>query len=146
MDLQRTVMRLGPAAHAELYRVTDGRIGAELNGAPVILLTTRGRRTGRPRTTPLMRVEHDGRLHVIASAAGADTDPAWFRNLTAEPRVGVRDRGRRFVAHATVLAGDERDAAYASAARDMAFFAEYERTTARTIPVVRLDPVDGRRD
>jgi deazaflavin-dependent oxidoreductase (nitroreductase family) len=141
MDLRNALMRAGTAAHAGLYRLTDGRVGATVGGARVLLLTTRGRRTGKPRTTPLMRVEHDGALHVVASAGGADTDPAWFSNLVAEPRVGVQDGADRFVARAAVLEGEERDRAYASAVAIMDGFAEYERATERTIPVVRLDRI-----
>lgn len=142
MDLERTMMRLVTGAHTGVYRLTGGRIGSRMGDAPVLLLTTRGRRTGHPRTTPLMRVEHDGALHVVASAGGADTDPGWFRNLLAEPRVGVQDRGRRFVARAVVVNGAARDAAFAAAVDTMPGFAEYQRRVDRTIPVVRLDPVD----
>lgn len=143
MDLRSRLVRLLTGAHAGVYRLTDGRLGADVDGAAVVLLTTRGRRSGKPRTTPLMRVEHDGELHVIASNGGADTHPAWFFNLIAEPRVGVQDGDRRFVARAVVLDGAERDAVYASAIDTMERFGEYQRTTERLIPVIRLEPMPG---
>lgn len=145
MNLRNTLIRLVTGTHAHLYRLTDGRVGSTMNGAPVLLLTTRGRRTGKPRTTPLMRVEHGGRLHVIASAGGADTHPSWFTNLTAEPRVGVEDGASRFTARAVELDGAERDAVYATAVDRSEGFGEYQRRTERTIPVVRLEPISGER-
>lgn len=143
MDLRSRLVRLLTGAHAGVYRLTDGRLGADVNGAAVVLLITRGRRSGKPRTTPLMRVEHDGELHVIASNGGADTHPAWFFNLIAEPRVGVQDGDRRFVARAVVLDGAEHDGVYASAIDTMERFGEYQRTTERLIPVIRLEPMPG---
>lgn len=145
MNVQGRLFRLITGAHAGVYRLTDGRLGSTLNGAPLLLLITRGRRTGKPRTTPLARIEHGGHLHVIASAGGADADPAWFRNLTAEPRVGVQDGARRLTARAVVLNGAERDAVYAAAVEMMSGFGEYRRRTDRTIPVVRLTPTSGDR-
>lgn len=138
MDLERSLMKLGIGGHVAIYRLSNGRVGGTMGGSPVILLTTRGRRSGEPRTTPLMRIEHDGRLHVIASAAGSDSHPAWFHNLVAEPNVVVRDRDDVFAARAEVLDGKERDAAYAAAVEEMDGFADYERRTDRVIPVVRL--------
>lgn len=144
VKLTSKLVRLVTGSHVALYRVTAGRIGAAMFGGPVLLLTTRGRRSGKPRTTPLMRVEHDGNLHVVASAAGADTHPVWFVNLTAEPRVGVQDGDKRFVARAVVLESAERDLAYAAAVDAMEGFGEYQRKTERTIPVVRLEPIANR--
>lgn len=141
VDLKSKLARLFTGSHAGVYRLTDGRVGADMGGARVLLLTTRGRRSGKPRTTPLMRVEHRGKLHVVASAAGADSHPAWFTNLSIEPRVGVHDGADRYVARAVVLDGPDRDAAFAAAIATMEGFAEYQRKTGRTIPVVRLDPI-----
>lgn len=142
VDVRNKLIRLGTGAHVGLYRATDGRVGASMNGARVLLLTTRGRTSGKARTTPLMRVEHDGVVHVIASAAGADTDPTWFANLVAEPKVGVQDGDQRFLARAAVLEGSERDQVYAAAMDAMDDFAEYQRRTDRVIPVVRLEPLE----
>lgn len=140
-SLIRAGIKAGTATHVAIYRLTEGRVGAEMDG-DVILLTTKGRTSGRLRTTPVMRIEHDGTIHVIGSAGGADRDPAWFRNLTADPRVRVRDRNRVWDARAVVLEGDERDAAYVAAVDHMSGFADYEERTDRTIPVARLEPLD----
>lgn len=143
MDAMKTLMRMGIAGHVAVYRLSGGRVGADMQGERVILLTTRGRTTGKLRTTPLMRVDHEGAVHVIASAAGAPADPAWFRNLRADPRARVRDRDEVWSARGVVLDPEDRDAVYATAVEQMGGFADYEERTDRTIPVVRLEPLDG---
>lgn len=143
MDVEKTLMRAGIAAHVAVYRLTEGRVGGSMGGSRVLLLTTRGRRSGQLRTTPLMRVDHDGAVHVIASAAGAASHPAWFHNVQADPRVRVRDGDRVWSAHGVVLEGAQRDQAHAAAVAEMEGFADYEQRTDRTIPVVRLEPIEG---
>lgn len=144
MDARKSLLKAGVATHVAVYRLSRGRLGADMQGSRVVLLTTKGRTTGKLRTMPVMRIEHDGDVHVVASAGGADHHPAWFRNLEADPRVRVRDGDEVHDARAVVLEGEARDEAYAAAVEDMAGFAEYERQTDRTIPVVRLERMDGR--
>ncbi|MFI5938312.1 nitroreductase family deazaflavin-dependent oxidoreductase [Actinoplanes sp. NPDC051494] len=121
------------------FRSNEGRVGGPFEGARLILLTTTGRRSGEQRTSPLGRVRTgDGRTFVIASAAGADTHPAWYHNLVADPRVTVEDGTRTYAATATVLTGDERDKVFAEAAAANPGWAEYQAGTARIIPVVAL--------
>ena len=74
-----------------LYEATDGKEGDTLEGKPVVILTTRGRKTGDMRKTPLMRVEHDGRYVVVASMGGAPQHPVWYLNLVADPHVTLQD-------------------------------------------------------
>lgn len=140
MDLKRRAMQLGVGLHSTIYKLSDGRVGASMAGQQLVLLTTKGRTTGKARTTPLMRVDHEGHRHVIASAGGADTDPGWLRNLVAEPRVGVRDGDETFVATAEVLGEEERAAVYAAAEAATSQFTDYREGTERVIPVVRLHP------
>lgn len=140
--MTKALVRAGTGVHVALYRATEGRLGGEMQGCGVILLTTRGRSSGRLRTSPVMRVDHDDAVHVVASAGGGDWHPAWFHNLVADPRVRVRDHDRVRDARAIVLGGNERDAAYAAAVDHMEGFADYERRTDRTIPMVRLGPFD----
>lgn len=122
----------------EEFRANAGRVGGSFEGRPLLLLTTTGRKTGRAHTTPLMYLADGGSYCVFASNAGAPQHPAWYLNLVANPRVIVEVGTERFEARATVAGPDERDALYRSQASLYGQFAEYERKTTRTIPVVRL--------
>ncbi|SNY48582.1 nitroreductase/quinone reductase family protein [Paractinoplanes atraurantiacus] len=106
----------------------------------LILLTTRGARSGRPHTTPLGFRPYASGIVVIASAAGAPKNPDWFHNVLADPRVTVDDGTRTYEAVATPLAGAERDRAFAEAAADDPGWADYQARTTRIIPVVALNP------
>src|SRR5262245_42295620 len=94
-------------------------------GRPLLLLTTVGRRTGLARTTPMMYVRLDGRLHVIASNAGAVHHPQWYLNLLADPHVRVEVGEEDFDAVATPLEGAERDEAFGRIAADYPFFTDH---------------------
>ncbi|WP_433350621.1 nitroreductase/quinone reductase family protein [Micromonospora sp. CA-111912] len=125
----------------EEFRANGGRVGGWFEGARLLLLTTTGARTGAPHTNPVGRVTgEDGRVLVIASAGGAPRDPQWFRNLTADPLVTVEDGTSTWRARAVVLAGDERDRAFARAAQADQGWADYQARAGRVIPVVALEP------
>ncbi|GAA3922482.1 nitroreductase family deazaflavin-dependent oxidoreductase [Actinoplanes auranticolor] len=115
---------------------TDG--GESLANRPLLLLTTVGRRTGRPRTSPMMYVRSGDRLLVIASNNGAREDPQWYRNLQVDPSVTVELPGERFTAHAEPLSGDDYDREWAGIKQEFPFFAEHETRAGRRIPVVAL--------
>src|SRR5215470_13729796 len=112
------------------------------NGAPpgraLLLLTTTGRRSGEPRTTPMMYVRSGDRLLVIASNAGAPDDPQWFRNLAADPRVHVEIGDESYDATAHVPSGAERAALWDDVTAQYAFFADHATKAGREIPVVEL--------
>ncbi|GAB1645474.1 nitroreductase/quinone reductase family protein [Krasilnikovia sp. MM14-A1259] len=112
--------------------------GASIGHRRLLLLTTRGRRTGEQRTSPMMYVEDGARLLVIASNAGAATDPYWYRNLVADPHVTVELPGRTYAAHATSLTGADYDRQWVRIKQDHPFFAEHEEKAGRTIPLVAL--------
>jgi deazaflavin-dependent oxidoreductase (nitroreductase family) len=123
----------------EEFRANHGKVGGGFAGAPVVLLTTTGARSGLQRTNPLMALPEDGTLYVFASKGGAPTNPDWYRNLVAHPDVVVEFGDDRFDATAVVVTGAERDRLYAVQASRYSGFAEYEKTTAgRVIPVVEL--------
>jgi deazaflavin-dependent oxidoreductase (nitroreductase family) len=126
------------AAVIEEFRANEGRVGGQFDGAPILLLTTRGRRTGQPRTNPMMYLPDGDRLIVFASKSGAPTHPDWYRNLVADPQVTVEVGTESYRARATPLHGQERDELYAEQARRYPGFAEYEARTDRIIPVVAL--------
>ncbi|MFI6073472.1 nitroreductase/quinone reductase family protein [Actinoplanes sp. NPDC051343] len=117
--------------------------GASMGNRPLLLLTTRGRRSGAERTSPMMyvRAASDDRLLVIASNAGAAQHPAWYLNLTATPEVTVELPGSRFSAAAAPLTGADYDREWSIIKEKFPFFAEHEQKAAgRRIPVVALTP------
>jgi deazaflavin-dependent oxidoreductase (nitroreductase family) len=123
------------------FRANHGRVGGQFEGAPLLILHTVGARSGEPRTNIMMYLADGDRYLVFASNAGADSHPAWFFNIKADPRVRVEVGDDVFEAEADEVEGDERDQKYAEQARRYPGFADYERKTTRTIPVVALDRV-----
>ena len=129
--------------HRFLFRVSGGRIGGRVIGMPVLMLTTKGRKTGEPRSNVLTYVPKGRASVVFASNAGEPRHPAWWLNLVADPHATVQ-RGREVIrVVAREAEGDERAALWSEAVHINAGYAEYEKRTTRRIPVVVLDPVDG---
>jgi len=122
----------------EEFRANGGKVGGPFEGAPILLLTTTGARSGARRTTPLAYLADGDRILIFASKAGAPTHPAWYHNLLAHPEVTVEIGGETRAVRAVVLTGDERDRLFAQQARRMPGFAEYQARTSRVIPVVAL--------
>jgi deazaflavin-dependent oxidoreductase (nitroreductase family) len=125
--------------HVWLYRSSGGRRGASMSGRKLILLTTVGKRSGQPRTVPVVPFIDGKEMYVMASMGGAPTDPAWYSNLVANPDVQVQLGAETWHARAVPLQGTERDRVWAKVVADMANFGEYQKKTSRVIPVVRLD-------
>lgn len=122
----------------EEFRANGGRVGGQFEGAPVLLLTTTGARSGRPHTTPMMYLPEGDRIYVFASKAGAPTNPDWYHNLKANPAVTVEIGDETVTARAEELTGPERDRVYAEQSARYPGFAEYQEKTSRVIPVVEL--------
>ncbi|MER5807469.1 nitroreductase family deazaflavin-dependent oxidoreductase [Streptomyces sp. NPDC002033] len=128
------------------FRDNEGRVGGVFEGAPLVLVHHRGRKSGQEHVSPMMYLPHDTEpdtVYVFASKGGAPTDPDWYRNLTAAGE-GTIERGTAtYQVTVRELTGAERDRIYAEQARRYPGFAEYERKTAgiRTIPVLELRPV-----
>jgi deazaflavin-dependent oxidoreductase (nitroreductase family) len=128
----------------EEFRANNGRVGGYFEGARLLLLTTTGARSGTPHTTPVGYLpDGDGRLMVIASAGGAPRHPDWYHNLAAHPRATIDDGGFTYEARARILAGGERDRAFARAVESDSGWAEYQAKTERVIPVVILEAIPG---
>lgn len=127
----------------ETYERTGGREANTLRdtGLPVIILTTRGRRSGKLRKSPLMRVEHGGSWALVASMGGAPTHPVWYHNLTADPTAATVQDGPE-PADVTVreVEGAEREEWWARAVEAFPPYAEYQRKTDRRIPVLVATP------
>lgn len=124
--------------NAELYMSSGGTAGTELQGKPVVLLTTVGAKSGKLRKTPLMRVEHDGEYAVVASLGGAPKNPVWYYNVTANPRVELQDGTETAEYEAREVFGDEKAAWWERAVEVWPDYANYQRKTEREIPVFVL--------
>jgi len=122
----------------EEFRANEGRVGGHWEGRDLLLLTTTGRRSGRPHTTPMVYMRDGDRLLVYASKAGAPEHPDWYLNLVADPDVTVEVGAERYRATAAPLGPDERDRRFAEQAERFPAFAEYQAKTERVIPVVAL--------
>ena len=110
-------------------------------GKPVIVVTSRGNKTGKLRKTPLMRVEHDGRYAAVASLGGAPKHPVWYHNLVADPHVELQDGPVKQDMIAREVTGDERAEWWERAVAAYPPYAEYQAKTERVIPVFVLEPV-----
>ena len=127
--------------HTRLYRWTRGRIGRRLVDNDMLLLSTRGRRTGRDHTVPLLYLRDGDDIIVMASWGGRNSSPEWYRNLAAHPRVAVQIDGTRYPALAEELTGSERSTWWANAVTAYPGYADYQERTVRQIPVIRLSRV-----
>ena len=141
--LKRSALRLMWKLHRFWYRASGGRIGAKVAGLPVLQLTTTGRTSGQPRSVMLAYLSDPRGFVVIASNAGADRDPAWWRNLQAQPQARVRDGRTTHAVRVRRLDGDERERAWQRAVAAFHGYATYETRTAREIPVALLEKMAG---
>ena len=123
----------------DTYENSGGRDATTLwdTGLPVIIVTTRGNKTGKVRKHALMRVEHDGEYALVASMGGAPKNPVWYYNLKADPdAVIIQDGSDRFDAHVRELSGDERATWWERAVAAYPDYAVYQQNTERIIPVL----------
>jgi F420H(2)-dependent quinone reductase len=122
------------------YESSGGREGVTLEGKPVIILTTKGARSGKRRKTPLMRVEHDGKYAVVASLGGAPQHPVWYHNIVASPDVMLQDGDAVLDLRARELTGDEKAQWWSRATEVWPKYDQYQASTDRVIPLFVLEP------
>jgi deazaflavin-dependent oxidoreductase (nitroreductase family) len=127
------------AAHRMVYQVSKGKVASKFGDAPMLLLTTTGNKTGQPRTHPLLYLQDGDALAVIASAGGQPSDPAWFRNLVANPAVTVQIGAEHTPMRARVASPEERERLWPKAVAAYKSYASYQTKTSREIPVVILE-------
>jgi len=127
--------------HRAIFRATRGRVGSRIGAFPVLLLTTRGRRSGERRDVTLSFVRDDDAFVVVASYAGEPRDPAWWQNLKAHPEAEVLVDGRRLQVKAREAEGARRELLWARIVEADPAYAEYQRRTERRLPVVLLEPL-----
>ena len=137
-----TAMDLHGDPHVARYLETNGEDGyVWRNGTTILILFTKGRKSGEQRSHALIFREHEGAYLVVASKGGTDAPPAWFLNLQADPDVEVQVKGDRFRARARVATPEEKPVMWQRMAEVWPDYDEYQQKTSREIPVVVLERV-----
>jgi len=132
------------AIYVFLYRLSGGKFGSQVQGLPVLLLTTIGRRTGKKRITPLGYLEYDGSYVITGTNAGFDTHPGWFHNLKSHPQVTLQLGDKQLTAIAKLADPTLRGQLWAKFVERAPGYRAYETRTTREIPIVLLRPVSRR--
>ena len=136
----RIAVKVMGTIHRTLYRASDGRLGKTFFGSPVLLLTTTGRKTRRPRTWPISYLREGDRLIILAANGGQANHPAWYLNLQANPRASVQLGDETHLMIARTAEGDERTRLWSRAVKEYPAYEQYQQKTDREIPVVVLYP------
>ena len=132
---------LGPE-HVRKYQETDGEIGYIWNGVTALLFTTIGRKSGEPRTNPIIFTQVGDKQVIIASKGGSPTHPAWYLNIQENPEIDVQIKGEKFRATTRTAVGEEREALWAAAVENWPNYDVYQSRTDRKIPVVVIERKD----
>ena len=127
--------------HIDRYLATDGEEGHDWNGTQALLLTTRGRKTGQERVSPLIYGRHGDDYLIVASKGGTPENPAWYLNLEANPEVGLQVGGDKFKAHARTATPEEKAVMWPIMTKEWPDYDTYQTKTERDIPVVVLERV-----
>jgi deazaflavin-dependent oxidoreductase (nitroreductase family) len=122
----------------EEFRANKGKVGGPFEGAPMLLLTTTGAKSGKQHTTPLVYLPDNDRFIIFASKAGAPTNPDWYHNLVAHPQVTIEVGTETLDVTAVVVNSEERDRLFNKQAEISPGFADYQAKTTRQIPVIAL--------
>lgn len=124
--------------HKAAYRLSGGRMMGSMRGAPILLLTTTGRKSGRRRTTPLAYITEGDAYVLMASNAGRPSHPAWYLNLRHEPAATIKVKNRTLSVRAETLGTEERARLWQRLRKTSPFPDEYQSKTSREIPLLRL--------
>jgi F420H(2)-dependent quinone reductase len=128
-------------SHVGMYRLTNGRIGGHMGAMTVLILTTKGRRSGKVFSNPVSYFERDGGYFIVASNGGATQSPSWFHNIKGNPEdVSIQVDAKKMKVKPQVILGENRRPIYAWIVSKASNFGEYEKRTAREIPLVFLKP------
>jgi F420H(2)-dependent quinone reductase len=125
----------------EIYEGSGGTEGTTLRGMPVVVVTSRGARSGKLRKNPVMRVEHDGCYAIVASKGGAPQHPVWYYNLVAHPEIELQDGPQKQAMRVRIVTGEERQAWWERSVAAFPPYADYQTKTDREIPVFVAEPV-----
>ena len=136
----RLIMKVLSSSHSFWYRISGGRLGGRMNGMDVLLLTTRGRKSGKSRTTPLQYLADGDAYVVVASNAGSDRHPGWWRNLESDPHATVQMQAKKLRVRAEQASSDEKARLWSRLTAMYSGYDDYKKATSREIPVVILHP------
>jgi deazaflavin-dependent oxidoreductase (nitroreductase family) len=134
------LMKYFARAHIWVYKRTNGRLGAKLLWFPAALITTTGRKTGQQYTTPTLYVRDGDRVVLPASFGGRNSNPGWYRNLEADPKVHIQIRGEHFDLVAREATDDERNRYWPKLIRMYPPYRGYQKAAGRVIPLVVCEP------
>jgi deazaflavin-dependent oxidoreductase (nitroreductase family) len=126
------------AQHVRVYRETGGARGYEWRGTTILLLTTQGRKSGEPRTTPLIHRTDGNRWVIVASKGGAPEHPGWYENLLADADASIQVKDELIPVRASTAEGEERTRLWSLMAEVWPAYDDYQTKTDREIPVVVL--------
>ena len=143
-----TIIKVMSKVNTAVYRWTGGVLGSTWRvggafpwGIPLLLLTTIGRKTGHPRTLPLIYIEEGDNIIVVASKGGLPSEPLWYKNIVANPECDVQIKRRKMKAKARTASPEEREALWPKLVAHYPDFASYATWTDRILPVVILEPI-----
>ena len=134
------IMKAANGLHVGLYRVSGGKFAHEIAHMPILLITTFGRKSGKPHTNPVVYLKDGQDFLVAASVGGMDWHPGWYLNLKKKPEARVQVGGQVFNVKAAILEGEERNRLYEKFKAASSNFVKYQQRTSRVIPVIRLTP------
>ena len=138
----KRVLRVAVGLHVALYRASGGRLANRIANLPVLLITTTGRKSGKPHTNPVVYLKEGQDYLVTASAGGMSWHPGWYFNLRHVPEARIQVGGKAFDATAEIIESEERNRLYEQFKTASVNFIKYEKNAGRVIPVIRLTPVE----
>ena len=138
--MSKVFFRFFTATHLFIYRLSGGRVGGVVRGLHVLLLTTMGRKSGKPRTTPLGYFKQDDGYVITASNSGSDHHPGWYYNLKSNSLAGIQIKNHYITVRAEEATGEERIRLWNELIQNSPGYADYQKRTTREIPLVILRP------
>ena len=141
--INKSIIRGLGHGHRLLWRLFGGRVGNTFASVPFLMLTTKGRKSGRRRTTPVLYLTDGEDYFIVASFGGHDTHPVWYLNLEANPEAEIVVKGRHIRVRAERLDAEEKRQVWSRLVAMFRFFDQYQKATDRDIPVIALRPIKG---
>jgi deazaflavin-dependent oxidoreductase (nitroreductase family) len=139
--LKAKLVNLFPRANVIIYRLSNGRFGGKMQDLPVLILHTVGRKSGKPRQSPLLYIQEGDDYVIVASRGGSDEPPAWWLNLQAMPETTIEIKGSQRRVTARKATAEEKAAYWPRLTAGYSFYDDYQARTTRDIPVIVLTPV-----